>query len=202
MGFYRRMWLDWRDWNPGLDHDHRTLGACLDSLPAASPTDIPWFVRLFENPASPLALPGAITLERHDALHVLLGRGLLAQDEAFVIGFTMGAASGIRERHRRLFRWIVTRVYRRPYRLSRRHLLAYDLGFGFGMEQTHRDFQDFAFEDHRDTSLREMRSQLGLDLHRLHALFNHEKTLIPDSRASRRLDLDWKGVDPSAIWPR
>jgi hypothetical protein len=28
-------------------------------------------------------------------IHVLLGRGLLAQDEAFVIGFTMGATKAV-----------------------------------------------------------------------------------------------------------
>ncbi|MEM9531911.1 MAG: hypothetical protein AAGA23_13445 [Pseudomonadota bacterium] len=202
MGFYRRTRLDWRDWNPGLDNDDRDLGDCLDSLPGATASAIPLLVRLFENPASPLALPGAITLERHDALHVLLGRGLMAQDEAFVIGFTMGSDTRVRPRHHRLFRWLATRLYRKPYRLKPHHLLAFDLGFGFGQEQHCRNFHDFPFEERKDATLGELRAELGLNIHRLHALFNHEKVLIPASEASKRLDLDWKGTDPSAIWRR
>jgi hypothetical protein len=38
-------------------------------------------------------------LEGHDCMHVILGRGLLNQDEAFVIGFTMGSARKITEQH-------------------------------------------------------------------------------------------------------
>ncbi|MEM9300518.1 MAG: hypothetical protein AAGE01_00320 [Pseudomonadota bacterium] len=201
MGFYRTQRHQWRDWNPGLDNDHLTLGYCLDSLPAVEASSIPWFVRLIENPSSPVALPGAITLERHDAIHVLLGRGLLAQDEAFVIGFTMGTASRIRDYHRKLFHWFARYLYRPPYRLTEDDLLIFDLGFGFGQEQRTRDYHMVPIEDFRDEPLVDLRNRLGLSVLKLHALYNHEKTLIPDSDASQRLDLDWKGQDPSALWP-
>ena len=53
--------------------------------------DIPWIVRLFENPRSPFALPGSISLHDHDCIHILLGKGVTPSEEAFVLGFTMGS---------------------------------------------------------------------------------------------------------------
>src|SRR6056297_825277 len=99
-----RALLDWDEWNPGLDTDDMTLRAVLDTLPAAAAEDVPEIIRKYENPESPDALPGAIALARHDCIHVLLGRGLHVQDEAFVIGATMGAASDIADEgvHRRI----------------------------------------------------------------------------------------------------
>ena len=52
--------------------------------------DISWLVWLIENPKSPFHLHGAATLHDHDHIHVLLKRGQDNDDEAFVIGFTMG----------------------------------------------------------------------------------------------------------------
>jgi hypothetical protein len=81
-----------RDWDPGLDNDGLTLCSVYDGMPKDGADAVPWYVRLLENPRSPVALPGAIDLFGHDCLHIVLGRGLLAQDEAFVIGYTMGSA--------------------------------------------------------------------------------------------------------------
>jgi hypothetical protein len=113
----------------------------------------------------------------------------------------MGAAHGVNNFHRLLFRWIARRVYRPPYRLSADDLLIFDLGFGFGQEQEQRDYHALPLEDFRDEPLAEIRRRFGLSVLRLHALYNHEKMLNPHSDASRRLDLDWKGQDPSALWP-
>lgn len=82
--------LNWRRWTPGLDDDDRLVRQVYDTLPGAIATEIPWIVRLLENPHSRWSFPGAITLEDHDVVHILLGRGLDPHDEAFVIGFTMG----------------------------------------------------------------------------------------------------------------
>ncbi|HEY6564311.1 MAG TPA: hypothetical protein VIY86_07420, partial [Pirellulaceae bacterium] len=82
----------WREWYPGLDNGTLTLGAVLDTLPGFTADQVPPLVRAFENPTSPIALTGACSLEQHDAIHVLLGRGLVDQDEAFTIGFTAGTS--------------------------------------------------------------------------------------------------------------
>lgn len=66
-------------------------------------------MELFENPSSPWASPGAITLDRDDCVHILLGRGLTSEDEAFVIGFTNGAATSIENRQTTLLR-VLSRI--------------------------------------------------------------------------------------------
>jgi hypothetical protein len=191
--------LHWTDWNPGLDNDHLTLGEVLGSLPAAPPDAIPWQVRLLENPSSPIAFPGAISLERHDALHALLGRGLSNQDEAFVIGFTMGAARKIRGWHFSLFRFLATRIYPKAYRFKQSDLISFDLGFAQGQQGTARDVHLAPFETRGGNTLREIRRELGIDIQSLHAAYRMEAIHLPHTSASRRLDKDYGGVDPSDV---
>jgi hypothetical protein len=70
--------------------DSITLRKAVESLGGYDRADVPWQIWLFENPDSAIALPGAITLFNHDCLHVLLDRCFSNNDEAFIIGFTMG----------------------------------------------------------------------------------------------------------------
>lgn len=49
-----------------------TLHDAYLTLAGDPPSKIPFFVWLFENPRSPLALPGKIDLYQHDCLHLLL----------------------------------------------------------------------------------------------------------------------------------
>lgn len=184
--------LKWYEWNPGLHNGDWSLHAVIDTLPAADPTDIPWLVRLFENPASPIAFPGAIQLARHDALHVLLGRGLRNQDEAFVIGFTMGTCDPIHSWQIRAFRWLITHVYPAPYQFCTQELIAFDLGFNFGQNLPARNLGDYPFERYAECTLDELRRRLGINPAKLHAIFRLESLLIADSRASHRLDTDGK----------
>ena len=197
----RSIKLSWRNWNPGLDNDHLTLGDVLDSLPAANPDDIPFLIRLLENPASPIALPGAITLARHDAIHVLLGRGLLPQDEAFVIGFTMGASKNCKNWQKMLFKFASRYFYPGPYRFSRDDLLAYDMAFGLGSSSAAEDLEYFPFERFMDLSIRDLRKRLGIDRLKLYAVYRHEQIVVAGSPSSLRLDSDLMGNDPSSIRP-
>ena len=70
-----------------------------------SQEDVPLVIKLTENPKyiSSKLFTGAVDLFSHDCIHVLLGRGLLTKDEAFVIGYTMGSAKKMRRWRRNLF---------------------------------------------------------------------------------------------------
>jgi hypothetical protein len=72
---------------------------------------IPLIIRLFENPSSPIALPGKISLHNHDCLHIILGLGVSPAEEAFIIGFTMGNDDRTKIWHVRLFKFIARFVY-------------------------------------------------------------------------------------------
>lgn len=62
---------------------HITLGSVYQQINLDGQSDIPLIIRLLENPASPIALPGKITLHNHDCLHIILGVGVSSTDEAF-----------------------------------------------------------------------------------------------------------------------
>jgi hypothetical protein len=177
----------WRHWSPGLDNHELTLGEVYRTLPGFPPEAINFIVRLFENPASPVAFPGAATLEAHDCLHILLGRGLLAQDEAFVIGFSMGTAKRIWSSEVWLFKQIARRLYPDIYKLSARDLKAFDIGFGYGAKHGLRNIAHAPFQAHWDMKLGALRRLLGIDVPALRAAYRLEQRLIPDSIESRRL---------------
>lgn len=177
----------WRQWFPGLDNDHRTLREVIGTLPAAPPAAIPWIVRLFENPQGWLRLHGAVDLANHDRIHVLLGRGLLDQDEAFVIGFTMGSTKSVSRLERWFFKCAVSHLYPDPYRIPWPILAAYDLGLEAGREMGARNIHLALNDSMLDRRLGDLRRELGIDTRRLREFYARESEALPNTPASRRL---------------
>jgi len=197
--------VHWKQWNPGLDHGDRKLGDVLETMPASPPDAIPFLVRLLENPEPPISFgglfpfPGAINLARHDAVHVLLGRGMLPQDEAFVIGFTMGASKQCHSWHWLIFKFCTEYLYPKYYKFNKDQLIALELGFEKGRTSKARDLSNFPFEDFLDHTVEDLRQRLGINRQSLYAFYRKERLLIPHTRESRRLDYSWMGCDPSYI---
>ena len=177
----------WRTWSPGLDNGAATLREVLATLPAAPPQAIPWVVRLFENPRGWLRLHGAVDLASHDMIHVILGRGLLGQDEAFVIGFTMGSTKAVSPLEKWFFKAVAAHVYPAPYRIPRRLLAAYDLGLEAGRTLGVRDIHRAVGPALLDRPLAAVREQLGIDTRRLREFYARERAALPDTPASLRL---------------
>jgi hypothetical protein len=178
---------NWRKWFPGLDNESLTLRQVLATLPAAPPAAIPWIVRLFENPAGLLRLHGAVSLADHDKIHVLLGRGLLDQDEAFVLGFTMGCTKEVSRLERWFFKYALSHLYPHPYRIPSRILTAYDLGLEAGLEFGLREMHMKFNEKMLDLPLGTVRAELGIDTRRLRRYYARERAALPDTPASQRL---------------
>ena len=111
-----------------------TLKQALKEISIDEPEAIPWIIRLIENPCSPIALPGKISLYNHDCLHVLLSRGVTLQDEAFIIGFTMGNDPAINRFYVWVFKFISQFFYPRKYRFRREDFSYYASGFEYGMK--------------------------------------------------------------------
>ena len=80
--------------------------------------DISWIVWLFENPESPLALHGAASLYTHDHIHLLLDRCIDKEDEAFVIGYSMGNDEKTTRFDVGLFKFISRFLYPKDYRFD------------------------------------------------------------------------------------
>ncbi len=187
----RRIDLNWDEWNPGLDTDDMTLADVLATMPAAEAQDVPEIIRRYENPESPDALPGAIELARHDCIHVLLGRGLHVQDEAFVIGATMGAASDISDEVVDFFIDVSTKQYPKHWRFEEAHIASYLLGVGFAVDNlNNKDLHLIPMEQEpwQSKTVRAARRDLGIVKEELRAYFRKAEILVPGTRATRRLD--------------
>ncbi|MEM1162873.1 MAG: hypothetical protein AAGJ28_18260 [Pseudomonadota bacterium] len=186
-----RKLLKWNEWSPGLDTDEMTVREVLATMPRSDPDDVPEIVRRYENPESPEKLPGAISLDRHDCLHVIFGRGLHVQDEAFIIGATMGAASDITEEVVERFIRISTTEYPEAWRFLPEHIASYRLGVGFAEDMIpNTDLHLTPFEEPPlfDKTVAAIRRDLGLVKAEMRAYFRSEEILVPGSRATRRLD--------------
>ncbi|MEM9708729.1 MAG: hypothetical protein AAF871_08040 [Pseudomonadota bacterium] len=186
----RRVDLKWDEWNPGLDTDDMTLREVLATMPASDATEVPEIIKKYENPDSPDALPGAIHLDRHDCIHVLVGRGLHVQDEAFVIGATMGAASDITDDAIDTFIRVSTEEYPKHWRFEPEHINSFRLGVGFAVDNlNNKDLHLIPMEDEpwQSMTVAEARKVLGISKHELRAYFRKAEILVPGTKATRRL---------------
>ena len=84
--------------------------------------DVPLIIQLVENHKFDLPgidiFHGATNLETHDFIHILLGRGVMIKDEAFVLGFTMGSSNRVTTTEENLFGFITKHVYPKDYRFT------------------------------------------------------------------------------------
>jgi hypothetical protein len=118
----------------------------------------PFLIWLTENPASPLALPGAISLEKHDYVHCLLGKNLKPEGEAFVIGFTMGCDRKINAFHLWLFKMISCYCYPKKYRFNAmKHWVMFNRGYRLARLSHVKDLEKFDFDVWLDKPLASLR---------------------------------------------
>ena len=105
------------------------------------PQEIPFWVWLMtlrvvrstmENPDSPISFPGQVSLEHHDLIHILLGVGVSREEEAFVVGWTMGNDPKLRSWHLSLFLWVARWLYPDPYRFRKQDIPVFYQGLAWG----------------------------------------------------------------------
>jgi hypothetical protein len=179
----------WREWHCDLHNEQKTMAEILATLPGNPPEDIHWLIRLLERPTSPLALSGAAHLDTHDCIHIVLGRGLLPQDEAFVLGFTMGAASGVRFWEPAVLRLAARYFYPSIYKFTNKQIAIFNLGFEAAKQSACRDIHKFDFKKYENLPLGKIRAMLKIDPRKLIGVYKRERQIIPDSTVSRRLDI-------------
>jgi hypothetical protein len=175
------------DWNPGLDNGAQTLRSVYDCIPREYAPAIPWYVKMLENPASPIALAGAVDVVAHDCIHILLGRGTLAQDEAFVIGFTMGASGTLSPLQHRLFAFCARFIYRDSYRFSPIDRMVFDIAVDVAVRMKTVPLDRVEFGPLMDQSIGKIRAALAIDPIELVAAYEQERNLWPTSPAAQRL---------------
>jgi len=185
--------MNWDAWHVPLSQGDLTLRAGLASLTAvgARQQEIPLMVRLLENPKYSLPgmtlFHGAVDLAAHDRIHLLLGRGLLAADEAFTIGFTMGSTKHVSRTEEWLFGWLASHLYPPPYTFDATAVRIFNDAVRLGGISGCRPLNRIDLDRQLDRSLAEIREQAGLETDLLGACYRIEKQRYPDSVASQRL---------------
>jgi hypothetical protein len=132
--------------------------------------DIPFWVWFLENPQSPLPMPGKIDLYNHDHLHILLGRGQSPEDEAFIIGFTMGNDPQTKWYHIIIFKIFSYLIYPKLYRLNFQQMKVFDLGFVYGKKLSSQPIFKINFAEYQNYTLAALRNLLGIETEAIQAL--------------------------------
>ena len=166
-----------------------TLGEAKDTMRsfALAQEDVPLIIKLTENPKyfTSRLFTGAVDLFTHDCIHIILGRGLLVKDEAFVIGYTMGSAKKMRRWRRNLFMWICKHLYPEGYRFGEEERFVFYNGVMAG-SRCDVDLSEIDFKGLSKRELTEIRRSLGIDSDLLRCYYCTEKKLFKD-KESRRL---------------
>jgi len=126
-------------------------------------SEMPWIIWLLENPKSPVALAGAIPLKEHDYLHLLLNRGKSPEDEAFIIGFTMGNDTHLTKLQLWIFKFAARFLYPKNYRFTQPHFELFDAGVKAGEQLQTKNLCRLNFSSIEEESLEHLRAKLKIN---------------------------------------
>lgn len=126
-------------------------------------TKIPLIIWLLENPNSLVALPGKISLLHHDYIHILLNRGISTEDEAFVIGFTMGNDLKTNQLHLFIYQVFAEFIYPVPYKFCKLDFISFKLGFLYGRKIKIKEINEIDFEAYQNENIGFLRDYFGID---------------------------------------
>lgn len=182
-----------QEWHLPLARDQLTLTEAWKSLAqvGAEPGKIPLMVQLVENPKYRVPgldlFHGRVELEQHDAIHILLGRGLLNKDEGFTIGFTMGSSRKVSTIEEELFASIASNLYPTPYRLNREDIEVFRDGLRLAYIMKCKPLEYILFNDYSHFRLCDLRATLDINTDLLRSYYAMEKKRYPNCPSSQRL---------------
>jgi len=151
-------------------------------------SDVPLMIRLIENPDFNFLnlFPGRVSLSNHDCIHVILGRGLLPKDEAFVIGYTMGSTKKMTKFKKWLFLFFVKHLYPKTYSFTNEEVETYNYGLIAGTKCP-TDLSKANFRWWGGWTIHDIRRKLGVDTNFLKIIYRLEKNKYLNSKESQRL---------------
>jgi hypothetical protein len=182
-----------RHWHIPLSREELTLRQAADELAVLGlkQDDVPLIVQLIENPRFDFpgldVFHGATGLVAHDRIHVLLGRGLLAKDEAFVIGFTMGSTDRVSQTEERLYGFFSKYFYPKSYSFSDEDYRVFQDAVRLGFISDCKPLSEVDLESLLDLSLADARKKIGIEPELLRAYYAIEQKRYPHSFESQRL---------------
>lgn len=188
--------VSYRSWYLPTTYDQLTIQEGLDYLAivAAPQGQIPEIIRWTEGKDSHLVknfFYGGVELGAHDCIHLLLGRGLLTKDEAFIIGFTMGSTNKLETLNKDIFAYIAAHYYPNAYQMDEEARRVFMDAAKLGHIYQCKPLDAIKFEPFLNTTIRDVRSQHQLPLGLIESYYRDiEKVRFPDDKASQRLATD------------
>ncbi len=180
-------------WHIPWSCNHISLQDALHSLNRVrnDPDEIPLLIQLVENPKYRLPgiswFHGRVDLQQHDCVHILLGRGLLSKDEAFVIGFTMGASGTRSSAEENAFCSIARHLYPDIYQFDDEDISIFKDALRLAQVNRPAELDSFDFRPWMQQSLAKLRHAAGIDNALLTAYYRLEQQRYPNDAASGRL---------------
>ena len=179
------------DWHVPINAHSVTLRQALDSMSEfkLDPVDVPFIIQLIENPKYNLLgiFPGRANLHTHDCIHILLGRGVLVKDEAFVIGFTMGSSHRMTALREKIFLLCSRYLYPKAYSFNKEDAKVFKRGVQLAQTHPPLHLAHTDFEKYLDTPIEDMRHQIGLDCSLIRAYYKEEKGRYTEEKECQRL---------------
>jgi len=182
-----------REWFIPLDEDQQPLAEAYAQMKsiALEQESIPLLVQLVENPKYDLPgidiFSGATDLATHDYIHILLGRGLLPKDEAFVLGFTMGSTNRVGEWEERLYGLFSKHLYPKNYRFNDEDFQVYKDAVRLGYISDCQPLNTVDYPALAHLTIAAVREQIGIEADFLRAYYKIEARRYPQAYESQRL---------------
>ena len=173
------------EWFVPLSEEKRTLREAYTELLAfgLKQEDIPLIIQMVENPKFDLPgidiFHGSTDLRTHDFIHILLGRGVMIKDEAFVIGFTMGSTNRVTTTEERLFSLVTQYFYPKGYRFTSEDLQVYRDAVRLAYVSDCQPLAEVDFDSFLDQPLGQIREAIGLEVDLLKAYYQIEAKRYP-----------------------
>jgi hypothetical protein len=176
------------NWSHPLSKGSEPLYKVLDGMQEfkLAQEDVPLIIKLTENPKyfTSKLFTGAVDLFSHDCIHVILGRGLLPKDEAFIIGYTMGSGKKMSRWRRNLFLWVCKYLYPEGYKFNEEERYVFYSGVMAG-SRCPTDLSKVNFKELSDYKVQGIREKLGIDKELLKCYYCTEKRLFDDKESQR-----------------
>lgn len=173
--------------------DEITLKAAVEQVSGTTPNrdQAPLLVRLAHELAKQKDASGflhhGLSIQQHESIHVLLGRGFLVMDEAFTTGFTIGCAKKTTTTSEKLYAQISTRIFPLLTELDAEAIAVFKDAVKLAYVSYCMPLDTFDFQQWMDQPVKKLRKIVGLEPELLRAYFEVEKRRYPNSAASQRL---------------
>lgn len=152
--------------------------------------DVPLIIQLVENPKFDLPgvdiFHGATNLETHDYIHILLGRGVLIKDEAFVLGYTMGSSNRVNSTEEKLFGFLTKYIYPKGYRFTDEDLHVFKDAVRLGFVSDCTPLAEVDYMKYLDWPLGKIRDDIGIEVDLLKAYYAIEAKRYPQIKECTR----------------